>query len=137
LGVNAVIWSQKILHPKPGAEKFGIKAGCQVAVVNLFDAEFKAELDNSAALLVRTRSKRQCDLLFWGAQRAPELRKIPVLLPRLKERGALWIVYPKGQPEISQSSVILAGRAAGLKDVKVVSVSPNQTALKFVRPLKS
>lgn len=39
--------------------------------------------------------------------------------------------------EISQSSVILAGRTAGLKDVKVVSFSPTETALKFVRPLKS
>jgi hypothetical protein len=70
LGENAATWSQKILHPKSRAEKLGLKAGCQVAVVNLSD-------------------------------------------------------------------VILARRTAGLKDVKLVSFSPTETALKFVRPLKS
>jgi hypothetical protein len=56
---------------------------------------------------------------------------------RTQERGALWIVYPKGQSRITESTVILGGRAAGLKDVKVVSFSSTQTALKFVRPLKA
>jgi hypothetical protein len=136
LGEKAGIWAEKILHPKSRAEKLGIKVGCEVVVMNLLNAEFEAELDRSGAVLVRSRSKAQSDLLFWGAQKASELTKIPELLPRLKERGALWIVYPKGQPHIPESSVILAGRAAGLKDVKVVSFSPTQTALKFVRPLK-
>jgi hypothetical protein len=36
------------------------------------------------------------------------------------------------QAELAKS----AGRAAGLKDVKVVSFSSTQTALKFVRPLQ-
>jgi hypothetical protein len=136
LGEKAGIWAEKILHPKSRAEKLGVKAGSQVVLMNLPDAEFEAELDNSGVVLVPARSKAQCDLLFWGAQKTAELKKIPGLLSRLKERGALWIVYPKGQPHIPESSVILAGRAAGLKDVKVVSFSPIQTALKFVRPLK-
>jgi hypothetical protein len=136
LGEKAGIWAQKILHPKSRVEKLGVKAGSQVIVINLVDAEFEAELDNSGVEVVPARGKAQCDLLFWGARQAAELTKIPDLLPRLKERGALWIVYPKGQPHIPESSVILAGRAAGLKDVKVVSFSPAQTALKFVRPLK-
>jgi hypothetical protein len=136
LGTKAEIWAQKILHPKSRAEKLGVKAGSQVLVINLLDAEFEAELDSSEVVFAPAGSKAQCDLLFWGAQQAGELTKIPDLVPRLKERGALWIVYPKGQPHIPESSVILAGRAAGLKDVKVVSFSPTQTALKFVRPLK-
>jgi hypothetical protein len=136
LGEKARIWAEKILHPKSRAEKLGVKAGSEVVLMNLLDAEFEAELDNSGVVLVPARSKAQCDLFFWGAQKTAELTKIPDLLSRLKERGALWIVYPKGQPHIPESSVILAGRAAGLKDVKVVSFSPIQTALKFVRPLK-
>jgi hypothetical protein len=48
----------------------------------------------------------------------------------------LWIVYPKGQKEITENDVLTAGRKSGLKDVKVVGFSPTQTALKFVIPVK-
>ncbi len=136
LGKKATVWSEKILHPKSRAEKLGLKAGTQVLVINLADTEFQAELAKSAVEITAVRSKSQSYLVFFGVEDAPGLTKIPDLVPRFKERGALWIVYPKGQSRISESAVIQAGRAAGLKDVKVVSFSSTQTALKFVRPLQ-
>ena len=51
------------------------------------------------------------------------------------ENGALWVIRPKGRPEISEKAVMAAGKAAGLVDVKVVSFSPTHTAEKFVIPL--
>jgi hypothetical protein len=142
LGRKATAWSEKILHPKSRPEKLGLKAGSKVLVIKLSDtefpdAEFQEELAKSAVEITSARSKSQCDIVFFGAGDASKLAKIPYLVPRLKERGALWIVYPKGQSRITESTVILAGRAAGLKDVKVVSFSSTQTALKFVRPLKA
>jgi hypothetical protein len=136
LGEKAASWAEKILHPKSRAEKLGLKPGSQVAVINLSDPEFETELAKSAVALVSARSRSQRDVVFFGAQQTTELAKIVDILPRLKERGALWIVYPKGESNIPGSDVISAGRAAGLKDVKVGSFSPTQTALKFVRPLK-
>jgi hypothetical protein len=136
LGERAAIWAGKILHPKARSEKLGLKAGHQVAVINLSDPEFEIELTKSAVAMASASGKSRCDFVFLGAQQAEELTRICDLVPRLKERGALWIVYPKGQPRIPESGVILAGRAAGLKDVKVVSFSPALTALKFVRPLR-
>jgi hypothetical protein len=136
LGKKATVWSEKILHPKSRAEKLGLKAATKVLVMNLADTEFQAELAKSAVGITAARSKSQSDLVFLGVEDAPGLVKIPDLVPRFKERGALWIVYPKGQSRISESAVIQAGRAAGLKDVKVVSFSSTQTALKFVRPLQ-
>lgn len=136
LGDKAAIWSEKILHPKSRAEKFGLKAGNQVAVINLSDPEFETELTKSAVAMVSASGKSPCDFVFLGAQQPEELTRICDIVPRLKERGALWIVYPKGQSRIPESGVILAGRAAGLKDVKVVAFSPTLTALKFVRPLR-
>ena len=53
----------------------------------------------------------------------------------LKPNGALWVIRPKGRPEISEAAVRAAGRAAGLVDVKVVGFSPTHTAEKFVVPL--
>ena len=49
--------------------------------------------------------------------------------------GALWIIRPKGRPEISERSTMAAGKAAGLVDVKVVGFSATHTAEKFVIPL--
>ncbi len=55
----------------------------------------------------------------------------------MKGAAALWIVYPKGQKQITELDVLAAGRRAGLKDVKVVGFSPAHTALKFVIPVSS
>jgi hypothetical protein len=56
----------------------------------------------------------------------------------LKPDGALWIVRPKGRPEISESAVMQAGKAAGLVDVKVkvVRFSATHAAEKFVMSIK-
>ncbi|HEY4813027.1 MAG TPA: hypothetical protein VIH58_00045 [Chthoniobacterales bacterium] len=136
LGERAAIWAGKILHPKSRSEKLGLKAGNQVAVINLSDPEFETELTKSAVAMASANGKSPCDFIFLGAQQPEELTRICDIVPRLKERGALWIVYPKGQSRMPESGVILAGRATGLKDVKVVSFSPTLTALKFVRPLR-
>jgi len=53
----------------------------------------------------------------------------------MQSSAALWVVYPKGQKNMTELDVIGAGRKVGLKDVKVVSFSPSHTALKFVIPV--
>jgi len=50
------------------------------------------------------------------------------------ERGAMWIVYPRGVSAVTQQEVIAAGRALGLLDVKVVRFSGTHTAIRFVAP---
>jgi hypothetical protein len=54
----------------------------------------------------------------------------------LKGAAALWVVYPKGQKQITENDVIAAGRKSGLKDVKVVGFSATHTGLKFVVPVE-
>jgi hypothetical protein len=54
----------------------------------------------------------------------------------VKGATGLWVVYPKGKKEITETDVIGAGRKTGLKDVKVVGFSPTHTALKFVLPVE-
>jgi hypothetical protein len=53
----------------------------------------------------------------------------------MRGAAALWIVYPKGRTEITERDVLKAGRAAALKDVKVVGFSATHSALKFVIPV--
>jgi hypothetical protein len=47
------------------------------------------------------------------------------------------VIYPKGVTAIREIQVIEAGRAAGLKDVKVAGFSASHTGLKFVIPVTS
>jgi ABC-type sugar transport system substrate-binding protein len=74
-------------------------------------------------------------LIFFGADTAAELKRVRALAKALAASGALWIVYPKGRKDITEVGVIHAGRAAGLKDVKVVGFSATHTALRFVIPV--
>ena len=75
--------------------------------------------------------------IFLGATKEAELGRIGKLKASLRPDGALWVIRPKGRPEISEMAVMRAGQAAGLVDVKVVSFSATHTAEKLVIPVKA
>ncbi|HET9402703.1 MAG TPA: hypothetical protein VFO34_17285 [Candidatus Acidoferrales bacterium] len=133
LGPAAEKWADKILHPKSVIEKLGVKSGQKIAVLGVEDKSFLGDL--SAITKFSSSAERNCDAIFFGADAVADLKKIPALSRSLASAGALWIVYPKGLKDIREIDVIAAGRAAKLKDVKVVGFSPTHTALKFVMPL--
>jgi len=133
LGVAAHKWAQKILNPPTRAGKLGIKPGLTVRVVGEFAADFLEELHE----VDRVAGTSKADLVFFAAPDREALSQAPKLAAMLKPAGALWIVYPKGVPEIREIEVLGAGRAAGLKDTKVASFSATQTALRFVIPMAS
>jgi hypothetical protein len=122
LGTKAAAWAEKIAKPKGRAEKLGLESG--VALVGAFDEDFRAEV---APFLT---DDKKCKQLFFAAEAKKDLARVPALA---KRTASLWIVYPKGRQEIREADVIGAGRAAGLKDVKVVRFSDTHTALRFVK----
>jgi hypothetical protein len=128
LGKAAEKWAQKILHPPSRLDKLGVKPGLGVKLVGEFDQDFLRELKTAHAEIVTAHP----DLLFLAAKTTSDLSMIAKSGKSLKPRGALWVVYPKGVAAIREIEVIEAGRAAGLKDVKVASFSASHTALKFV-----
>jgi hypothetical protein len=130
LGAAAEKWARKILHPPTRLEKLGVKPGLAIAVEGQFEAEFLREIGDVAA------AKAKADLLFFAAEKSADLARIAKLKARLNPRGALWVVYPKGVAAIREIEVIEAGRAAGLKDIKVASFSSTHTALKFTLPVR-
>jgi hypothetical protein len=132
LGAAAEKWARKILNPPSLMDKLGVKAGLTARLIGEFDEfepGFRKQIAEREAVAV---AKGKCDLLFLAAGRSPELDRIRKLKANLKAGGALWVVYPKGVPEIKEIEVIQAGRAAGMKDVKVARLSATHTALKFV-----
>jgi hypothetical protein len=134
LGAQAEKLAHKILHPKSTAEKLGIKPGLVITAIAMGDGDFAKELHETAKLFSASSALKNSDLIFFGAAKTEELARVKKLVPALTTAGAFWIVYPKGRQEIRESQVFVAGKAAGLVDVKVVSFSATHTALKFVRP---
>lgn len=136
LGANAAKWREKILHPKTRLEKLGVQPNASVTLIGEFAADFLGELravTKNLSVTGKTAPDAQC--IFFSTDTAKELLQVAKLAKVLKGAAALWIVYPKGQKEITENDVIGAGRKAGLKDVKVAGFSPTHTALKFVIPL--
>ena len=78
---------------------------------------------------------QDCDLIFVAAPERAALAKLAALRYHLKPNGALWVLRPKGSPDLSEMEVLDTGRAAGLVDTKVVAFSAALTATKFVIPM--
>jgi hypothetical protein len=136
LGDAAAKWAFKIQHPPSRFEKLGVKPDWRVSAVGVDDEAFLSELEGKVALLSIGRTLKGSDAIFFGVSRQAGLAHLVKLKAALKPNGALWTIRPKGRPEISEASVMAAGKAAGLVDVKVVSFSPTHTAEKFVIPVK-
>ncbi len=136
LGANAAKWCEKILHPKTRLEKLGIKPNAAVSLVGNFAADFLAELPAQTKTVSNGRVATNAEWIFFAAASPKDLSQVSKLAKSLKGAAALWIVYPKGKKQITESDVLSAGRQSGLKDVKVVGFSPTHTALKFVIPVE-
>lgn len=141
LGANAAKWCEKILHPKTRLEKLGVKPNAAVSLIGNFAADFLAELRSVTKNLSVTgtnggKAAPDAEWIFFSADTSKDLSQVAKLAKSLKGAAALWIVYPKGQKQITENDVLAAGRKSGLKDIKVVGFSPTHTALKFVIPVE-
>src|SRR4029077_18645399 len=124
LGPAAAKWCDKILHPKTRIEKLGVKPQTAVCLIGEFADDFQKELRAAMANISAGRYSARSDLIFLSVSSRKELSAPASTAAKcLSGSVALWIVYPKGKKEITESDVLAAGRKAGLKDVKVVGFS--------------
>jgi len=137
LGPVAARWADKIRNPPSRLDKIGAKPEWRASAVGIDDRGFLKEMGDRIAQLSIGRVLEDSDAIFFGATDAAQLSRLAALKRSLKPAGALWVIRPKGRKEISEQSVMAAGKAAGLVDVKVVSFSPTHTAEKFVIPVKN
>jgi hypothetical protein len=131
LGAPAARWAEKILHPRSRLEKIGVRPHWRASAIGVDDCGFLDQLERAVAELTIGRLARDRDAIFFGATDVSQLQRLAKVKTLVKPNGAVWVIRPKGRPEISEGAV----RAAGLVDVKVVSFSDTHTAEKFVIPL--
>jgi hypothetical protein len=137
LGAAAAKWAEKIQHPPSRLKKIGVKPDWRVSALGVTDEAFLKELEAEVAHLSIGRVAKGSDAIFFEATKAAELARLEKLKLSLKPNGAIWIIRPKGRPEISEQATMAAGKAAGLVDVKVVGFSRTHTAEKFVIPVNA
>jgi hypothetical protein len=131
----ATKWADRINHPPSRLQKLGVKPDMVVIVLKVADAEFLDDIRRQGARVSKTSAPRVADLVFYGATRRDALTQLRALSARIKTNGAIWVIRPRGNPNITETDVMTAGKRAGLVDVKVVSFSPTHTAEKFVIPV--
>ncbi len=137
LGPRSEKWCDKILHPKSRIEKLGVKPGAKVSLLGEFEPEFLRELNSLTKSVSKSKAAADSECIFFAADSKADLGSLSKLSKSMRGAAALWIVYPKGQKQITENDVLAAGRNAGLKDVKVVGFSSTHTALKFVIPISN
>jgi hypothetical protein len=137
LGPAAPKWAHKIQHPPSRLDKIGARPEWRASAIAVPDAAFLKELKGVVAQLSIGRVLKDCDAIFYGVTKEAALARLATLKASLVPNGALWIIRPKGRPEISERATMAAGKAAGLVDVKVVGFSASHTAEKFVIPVSA
>ena len=135
LGVLAERWANKIRNPKSVLDKLGVKPEYRVGAVGPLDAQLIRQLEQQSSELTAGRPRPDSDLIFLAAERKADLRQLVSLQRYLKRNGAIWVVRPKGGAGPTEREVMEAGKAAGLVDTKVVSLSETHTAEKFLIPV--
>ena len=65
------------------------------------DKAFLGELERAVSQMSIGRVLEDSDAIFVGATNEVELARLAKLKVSLKPNGALWVIRPKGRPEIS------------------------------------
>lgn len=137
LGDAATKFAAKLAElPRSRLEKMGIGGGASVAVVNLAEASFTAEL-HAAGVAVSSRMSSRSVVIVLGVHRPADIARIAAAAKVLADTSALWVVHPKGIAGVMDTDILAAARLAGLTYTKVARFSDTHTAEKLVVPVAS
>lgn len=124
------------MEPKSLAEKFKIKSGRSVRVVNAPDgyASVLEPLPPDVAVVEDGETPADVVLGFVASRRELE-EQLPSLVAAMKSGGALWLCWPKGgsriRTDINRDSLAAYAASQGLDAVANVSVDADWSALRF------
>jgi hypothetical protein len=120
---------------RPLIDKLGVRPGARVLVLGVADDAFWRALKARTANISQGHPRRSYDFIFLHGLKGRGLARLQALRQCLVPAGAIWVVWPRGLPDLKVPEVIAAAKAAGLVDTKVVRFSETDTALKLVIPV--
>jgi hypothetical protein len=121
-------------YTKPQLDKLGVKPEHKVTVVRVRDPHFVQQLRRRVPHIKRPGGGKDLDLVFLGAETPDELELLDDMEASIARNGAVWVVVPRGVPELKDTVLIAAGKKAGLVDNKICRFSGTHTAMRFVVP---
>jgi Protein of unknown function (DUF3052) len=121
---------------RPLLDKLGVKPGARVAVLGVPDPDFEPLLRTRTGDVALGPPGPDTDLVFVHVEHRDDLdAALEPLEASLKRNGAIWVIRPKGTPDIKETDVIEAGKRAGLVDNKIASFSETLSAMRLVIPV--
>jgi hypothetical protein len=121
--------------PRTRLDKLGVKPGMRVAVIAVAEKDFVPELEERTAEIASGRPRKDTEMVFLGVESAAALERLATLERAIRRDGAIWVLWPKGQPHIKEDMIRAAAIAHGLVDVKVIAFSERLSGLKLVIPV--
>jgi hypothetical protein len=111
-----------------------VKPDAKVWLSNIHDETLIAQLEERAMRVSRgSRPPSDCDVVFVGVESTAQIDRIERALDALAERGAIWVVHPKGPSGVADTAIFAKAKTLGLTYTKVARVSNTHTAEKLVR----
>jgi hypothetical protein len=135
IGAQAPRWAEKISNPRTLVQKLGVKPDSNVAYMGKRDPDLLTELESAAASVSKRLARRDYDFIFAGVEGPAELKLLEGLASAIKPNGGVWIIFPKGRPDLKAETIIPKGKSHGLVDNKIARVSDRLTGMKFVIPV--
>lgn len=127
-------WAERITNPPSLVDKLGIKPGTRVAILAVDDEDLLKDLRACTDEVSDGGPAGPCDVVVWGVDDVAELARLSALEEWIRPAGAIWAVWRKARPELTENHIRDAALAAGLVDVKVARFSATHSALKLVIP---
>jgi len=134
LGDAAETWAEKIRSPRTLADKLGVKAGMQVAVIDVEELAILEDLAAKGAEIVTGGVPDGAAMVLFRVVRPSQLAALGDMAASIARSGAIWVVHPRGDASIADTVIFAAARNAGLTYTKVVRFSECDTAEKLVIP---
>jgi hypothetical protein len=128
----ALKWIKLLTTPPPSlAKKLGITAHTIVRTIGSIDDPALA----SALREAKATTPRKGDLILARVNTPAELSTaLARAASQLEQAVPIWFIYPKGSGHpLNESIVRSTALATGIVDTKVAAVSPQLTALRFVK----
>ena len=120
---------------KPRLDKLGVKPGTRISLVGMDDPEFVEELRTRTGEVFEGRARKDSDFVFTFVSHRDDLDPVARLRGYLRPNGSLWVLRPKGTPDIKETDVIEFGKRSGLVDNKIISFSDTVSAMRLVIPV--
>lgn len=135
---TAVRWHKKLGEaPKRLIDKLDVKSDAKVWLSGIHDETLITQLQERTTRVSRAARASNCDVVFVGVDSEDQPDRIQRALDALAERGAIWVVHPKGRNGVADTTIFAKAKTLGLTYTKVARVSETHTAEKLVRPARS